>query len=153
MDGILPPPPPCFPSSTLTHPSHPRPPPVPRNPLPWQCRLCHVMSLKLARYQRSSPLHCRSATGACSPAHACSAQPRTTSREWRGARGGLSSNHASSLSNPLCDAFGYHNFDDTGGLGYFLILEHDILLLLDLASTQVLVKTIHKLRHSVKFTL
>ena len=56
-------------------------------------------------------------------------------------------------THPLCDAFGYHNFDDTGGLGYFLILERDILLLLDLASTQVLVKTIHKLRHSVKFTL
>ena len=64
-------------------------------------RLYHVMSCGhlICPDQRSSPLRCRSATGACSPAHARSAQPRTTSREWLGAKWGLSRGHASARSN------------------------------------------------------
>ena len=73
--------------------------------------LCHWSCPK---DQRSSLPHCRSATGACSPAHACSTQPRTTSREWPG---GLSSSsgHASHLSNDELTPFMRHFW-----LPYFL---------------------------------
>ena len=99
--------------------------------------LCHWSCPK---DQRSSLPHCRSATGACSPAHACSTQPRTTSREWLG---GLSSSsgHASHLSNdeltPFMRRFWLPYFLWSGVSSHFSILE--ILFLFGLASIYLIV--------------
>ena len=80
-------------------------------------KLCHVMSLNLAKGSKVlTPRPPISYWRLFSAAHASSAQPRTTSREWQGASllVTVRSHFQTMSTHPLCDGF---------GLVYFMMFE------------------------------